>query len=99
MRKSLWSQGDKTHPTPGHGWGLQEVGVAEETSGLPWGPPCPGEQRVGVTGFMLRSGAHACLPGMGQSRGYRTLADPGLDPAQSLPEDDGITAGDHGQPA
>ena len=26
MRKSLWSQGDKTHPTPGHSWGLQEVG-------------------------------------------------------------------------
>lgn len=74
-------------------------GWLEETSGLPWGPLCPGEQRVAVTGFRLRSGAQARLLGTGQSRGYGPLADPALDPAQSLPEDDGITASDHGQPA
>lgn len=43
-------------------------GWLEEISGLPWGPLCPGGQRVGVTGFRLSSGVQARLPGMGQSR-------------------------------
>lgn len=77
-------------------WGLLEVGVAGGASGLPWGPLCPGEQRVAVTGFRLRSGTQACLLGTGQSRGYGPVAGPALDPAQSRPEDDGMTASDRG---
>lgn len=59
-------------------WGLLEGrGGWRGHRDLPWGPLCPGEQGVAVTGFRLRSGAQARLLGDGAEPWiHGPLADP-----------------------